>query len=154
VSIFEDGHSRLETPVLIPNTEVKLPTLLAVVAHKPPNLQAVFFLYILFLHKTYILFKSNLKIEDRKKELSGLQRKIVRRILKDKIENISYYHPKDQLREIANNYDETISALRSLQNDFRVITLNPQMKLKRRFFKTNCAYSIDMEQIEQLIISG
>ena len=39
---FEDGHNRLETPVPIPNTEVKLPMLLAVVAEQPPNLQAVF----------------------------------------------------------------------------------------------------------------
>ena len=31
---FEDGHSRLETPVLFPNTEVKLPTLLALVSDK------------------------------------------------------------------------------------------------------------------------
>ena len=34
---FEDSHNRLETPVLFPNTEVKLPMLMAVVAHKPPN---------------------------------------------------------------------------------------------------------------------
>jgi len=36
-SIFDDGHSRLETPVLIPNTEVKLPMLMAVVPDKAPN---------------------------------------------------------------------------------------------------------------------
>ena len=30
----EDGHSRLETPVPIPNTEVKLTTLVVVVARK------------------------------------------------------------------------------------------------------------------------
>ena len=40
--IFEDGHNRLETPVPIPNTEVKLPMLVAVVADQPPNHQAVF----------------------------------------------------------------------------------------------------------------
>ncbi len=44
--MFEDGHSRLETPVPIPNTEVKLPMLMAVVAEKPLNLQAVFFIFI------------------------------------------------------------------------------------------------------------
>ena len=41
-SKFEDSHSRLETPVLIPNTEVKPPTLLAVVSRKTQTLQAVF----------------------------------------------------------------------------------------------------------------
>ena len=41
MSNFEDGHNRLETPVLIPNTAVKLPMLMAVVADKPPNHQAV-----------------------------------------------------------------------------------------------------------------
>ena len=39
---IEDGHNRLETPVLIPNTEVKLPMLLAIVADKLQTLQAVF----------------------------------------------------------------------------------------------------------------
>ena len=33
-SKFEDGHSRLETPVPFPNTEVKLPTLLVLVPDK------------------------------------------------------------------------------------------------------------------------
>ena len=34
---LEDGHSRLETPVPFPNTEVKLPTLLALVSDKMRN---------------------------------------------------------------------------------------------------------------------
>ena len=42
-SDFEDSHNRLETPGLIPNPEVKLPVLLAVVAQKLQTLQAVFF---------------------------------------------------------------------------------------------------------------
>jgi hypothetical protein len=46
-SNFEDSHNRLETPGLIPNPEVKLPMLLAVVAHKLQTLQAVFFLIFL-----------------------------------------------------------------------------------------------------------
>ena len=40
-SIFEDGHSRLETPVPIPNTEVKLPTSSALVSEKMRNGDAV-----------------------------------------------------------------------------------------------------------------
>jgi len=43
VGNFEDGHNRLETPVPFPNTEVKLPMLIALVPHKVPNNQAVFF---------------------------------------------------------------------------------------------------------------
>ncbi len=46
-SKIEDGHSRLETPVPFPNTEVKLPMLMVVVSYKMPNLQAVF--HILFI---------------------------------------------------------------------------------------------------------
>ena len=42
---FEDGHNRLETPVPIPNTEVKLPMLTALVPHKAPNNQAVFHIF-------------------------------------------------------------------------------------------------------------
>ena len=37
-----DGLNRLETPGLIPNPEVKLPMLMAVVTCKLPNHQAVF----------------------------------------------------------------------------------------------------------------
>ena len=40
---FEDGHNRLETPVPIPNTEVKLPMLTVLVPDKAPSNQAVFF---------------------------------------------------------------------------------------------------------------
>ena len=39
---YEDGHNELETPVLIPNTEVKLFMLVAVVPDKVQNHQAVF----------------------------------------------------------------------------------------------------------------
>ena len=39
---IEDGHNRLETPVPIPNTEVKLPMLIVLVPHKVPSNQAVF----------------------------------------------------------------------------------------------------------------
>jgi len=35
---FEDDHSRLETPVLFPNTEVKLSTLLVVVSEQTQSL--------------------------------------------------------------------------------------------------------------------
>ena len=44
---FEDGHNRLETPVPIPNTEVKHPTLMAVVPDKVPNHQAVFHFFLI-----------------------------------------------------------------------------------------------------------
>ncbi len=43
---FGDSHNRLETPVPIPNTEVKLPMLVVVVADKLQNHQAVFHFFI------------------------------------------------------------------------------------------------------------
>ena len=39
---FEDGHNRLEIPVPIPNTEVKLPMLMTVVPDKVQTHQAAF----------------------------------------------------------------------------------------------------------------
>ena len=42
MGIFGDGHSGLETPVPIPNTEVKLATLMAVVPDKVQTHQAAF----------------------------------------------------------------------------------------------------------------
>ena len=64
MSNIGDGHSKLETPVLIPNTEVKHLMLLAVVAEKPPNLQAVF--HILFIVLIINLFMKLSKTEARK----------------------------------------------------------------------------------------
>jgi len=40
---FEDGHNKLETPVPIPNTEVKLPMFMTLVPDKVPNHKAVFY---------------------------------------------------------------------------------------------------------------
>ncbi len=43
---IEDGHNRLETPVPIPNTEVKLPMLTVLVPDKAPSIQAVFYCFL------------------------------------------------------------------------------------------------------------
>ena len=53
-SFFEDSHSELETPVPLPNTEVKLLTLLALVADQLRTLQAVFLIFVLI---TFIYHK-------------------------------------------------------------------------------------------------
>lgn len=52
---FEDGHSELETPVPFPNTEVKLLTLTALVPHKVPNNQAVFFDFLKIIKLSFII---------------------------------------------------------------------------------------------------
>ena len=43
---FRDGHSSLVTPVLIPNTEVKLATSFALVSDKTRNCDAVLLIFI------------------------------------------------------------------------------------------------------------
>ncbi len=87
---------------------------------------------------------------DPRPEVSALQKMIIAEILKGKIEHISYYHPKDQLGEIAKNYDETLKALYSLEHIFRVLTLMPDMRLRRRFFRTRCGYVVNLKQLEEL----
>ena len=47
----------METPVPFPNTEVKLPMLMAVVSHKTPNLQAVFHYFYKTLFTIWFMIK-------------------------------------------------------------------------------------------------
>ena len=61
-SKIEDSHSKLETPVLIPNTEVKLLTLLVVVADKSQTLQAVFFYFYVDLKTNFVPNCSSQKV--------------------------------------------------------------------------------------------
>ena len=56
MSNFEDGHNRLETPVLIPNTEVKLPMLVAVVSKEAKPLSCLSYSFSLFLYNVDSFF--------------------------------------------------------------------------------------------------
>ncbi len=92
--LFEDGHNGLETPVLIPNTEVKLPMLMAVVSDKTPNHQAVFFqiLYkILILNKCMKIKLSKTEAQKQIQEFfSNIKNKTPREIKKIKKLAMSY----------------------------------------------------------------
>ncbi len=90
---FEDGHNRLETPVPFPNTEVKLPMLLAVVADQPPNHQAVFhYFYIVLL--VYYPMKKTISKTEAKKQIEEFFENIQDKSLKDvkKIKKLAMTH--------------------------------------------------------------
>lgn len=53
--MIEDGHSRLETPVLFPNTEVKLAMFLALVSDQTRTLKVVFHFLLFTMAKKIIL---------------------------------------------------------------------------------------------------
>ena len=85
MSNFGDSHNRLETPVLIPNTEVKLPMLVTVVAEKLPNHPAVFHLFFQYFFILLILYLNMKKVSKIgvKKQIEEFFKDVKNKTLKD-----------------------------------------------------------------------
>ena len=83
--------------------------------------------------------------------LTPLQMIILKKIVIDSITAISYYHPEKQIGKLAKSRKETLEALRSFERDFQIITLDPVMKIKRKFwFGTRCGYRVNLERARKL----
>jgi len=118
----------LETPVPIPNTEVKLPMLLAVVADQPPNHQAVFhYFYIAFLIY-YIMKKAISKTE-------------VKKQVEEFFENIKDKSPEDvkKIKKLAMSHKIPLKENRKLfcEKCMNPYT-NPSIRVKSGLIKINC----------------
>jgi RNase P subunit RPR2 len=78
----------LETPVPIPNTEVKLPMLTVIVADKLPSIQAVFFNIKIFIFSYFSFFMEKISKTEAKEKIeeffSDIKNKTPRQIRKMK----------------------------------------------------------------------
>ncbi len=86
---------------------------------------------------------------DEEKKLTDCQVKILERLVEEGICFVDYRKPERQLGELAENYgaDETINALRDLENNYDVLRLKPR---KTFGFIDKSAYRVDLEKAREL----
>jgi len=84
-----------------------------------------------------------------KAKLTDYQADIVKAIINNSIEKISYHKPKMQLGSIVENkgFDETSVALSSLENKFGVLALDPELKFG---MFSKCGYRVDLDEAKKV----
>ncbi len=86
---------------------------------------------------------------EEKKVLSDYQIEIIKKVVDDSIEAISYHKPQMQLGDVVKDksHDETLGALGSLEKEFWVLAFDP--KLKFGFFD-RCGYTVNLDKAKEL----
>ncbi len=85
---------------------------------------------------------------DKTKELNSRQKVILGLIVEEGLESISYHHPEKQLgKDFAGDKRKTLENLRSLESEFGVLRLDPDLKFG---FLSRCGYHVDLEKAGEL----
>ncbi len=83
--------------------------------------------------------------------LNGYQIEILKKVVTDSVKAISYHKPQKQLGDVVENksHDETIDALSSLENHFRVLDFDSAIK----FGRSRCGYLVNLGKAKELYSS-
>ena len=94
----------------------------------------------------------HLKFSKQEKKLTDYQVQILKKIVENVLETVSYRNPGRNLGELvtSKNRNEFLNALRSLESDFGVLAFDPL--LKSGFFNKG-GYKVKLEETKRLYYS-